>query len=912
LISNFFSYRYLRLNQINLLPFDLPPLHWIILSATTLSITSLAFALLLSQLITKTPIRCLSKRRLPLVPILVDGIVIGAIHESENDHSTNRPEWITIGLKGLTGNFFIAGVIGSGKSQILLQLLRQTLNNLGQRPALLAIDPKRTFVRELKRAIETLQMSEHLLWVSLDAAASNVRFNPIWREKMLKDSSFTTVANTLKLASINFLGSSGDSRFWEQSSFNLLKGALIYCAAKYDYFTFKELYRALIQARDEGLAAELVDCLSLKEWDEEERANIEMAVSYFKDEFSQMDEKIRTSILATATGFLNEFLEYRVSKLLSPKREEITVTSIGQAIQEGKLICLNIENDSLARSIGTLFKLLYQEAILDRVTHPEHHSARYAVLVMDEFQDVVTSGGGAGLGDDRFLAKGREAKAITIAATQSVSSLENAIRNESATRELLQNFRSRIFSNTTDPKTIRLFQEPHGPEEKERSSHSFSESTQDAKQDLFFGGFDSNRSNISESISKQITPEHSVTAREFSRLRAFEAYAQIFDGLETRFEKLYLKPYFLKEMRTSHQVLMKQMRESAAVSYIAPAKFLLFITACILHGQPASAEVLFPNVCSVVKTAEFRSCLDFSVSACMCGWPVPRPCAQISYHVPQTFIEVWPNSKDSFFSLIPGALAQLKLHQVTNGAPFGTDDDQSSYAFQARSIPVPFSFITLAPLPCGDTRIDKPCYDLMSEDLGGNWHTGAADSLQPQFLAWSLNPRACMLKGTTTGIAGAEPAFSLGMDTGGCSYPLGSLPKFPPSSREACNGWGLFFPRSGIYEGGARSIAALMVASRLKSLGVEVAHTIPGGPGETWQMIYPQSSSCFKEGENPGLLEVTKGLREVRRVLGKPEGYLFVVWKKVSCCRDIPHVASTIAAITALSAACAVVPGGGT
>jgi hypothetical protein len=457
-----------------------------------------------------------------------------------------------------------------------------------------------------------------------------------------------------------------------------------------------------------------------------------------------------------------------------------------------------------------------------------------------------------------------------------------------------------------------LFQEPLGAEERERRSHSFSESSQDAQRDLLFGGFDSNKSNISESISTQISQEYTVTAREFSRLRAFEAFAQVFDGLETRFEKLYLKPYFLKDMRTAHRVIMDQMRASAAVTH-APLKFLLLwgLGTCLIEA-PASADILFPNVCSVVKAPEFRSCLEFSVSGCMCGLPVPRPCAQISYHVPQTFIEVWPNSKNSFFTSIPGALVQLKAHEAFNFIPFGSDDDQSSYAFQARAIPVPFGMVTLAPLPCGDTRVDKPCFDLMSEDLGKNWNTGGADSLQPQFLAWSLAPQACLLKGTASGLAGIEPIPSFGFDSGGCSYPLGMLPKFPPSAREACNGWGLFFPRSGIYQGGSRSIAALMVAARLKSLGIEVAHTIPGGPGETWQMLYPQSSSCFKEGENPGILELTKGLREERRVLGRPNGYLFVVWKKVSCCRDLPEVASTLAALTALSAACVVVPGGGT
>lgn len=916
LVAAIVTYSFFLPDDLTLLPIRTTRVQWFLLLVSNLAIAGLGMGILFQRLFNRVNLVGLVSKSLPQVPNISDGIILGSVHESlietNQEQSVARlrrsPEWIVMGLKGMTGNLLITGVIGSGKSQILLQFLRQILQSFQKRPAILAIDPKRTFVRELKKIIEEQGKSDHLLWICL---GGTVKFNPIWREKMLTQSAFITVANTLKLASINFLGSSGDNRFWEQSSFNLLKNSLVFCAAKYDYFTFKELYSTLIEARETSLAAELVDHLNAKEWDPEERANIEMAVNYFQNEFSQMDQKLRTSILASTTGFLNEFLEFRVSQILSPKREEITLTSMLGAIQEGKLILLHIENDALARSVGTLLKLMFQEVVLDRVSSPDHHEARYAVLIMDEYQDVATSGGGAGLGDDRYLAKARESKAITIAATQSVSSLENAIRSEPATRELLQNFRSRIFGNSTDPRTIRLFQEPRGAEEKEKSSHSLSENSQNPTRDLFFGGFDSGKSTLSESISTHRVLEHVVTAKEFARLRTFEAFAQIFDGLDTRFEKLYLKPYFLKEIRTPHSEILKTLRDSAKVPGAKLIPFFVSISSLLfLRSELSQADILFPNICSVVKSSQFRSCLDFGVSSvCMCGWPIPRPCAQLSYYVPQTFIEVWPNSKNSFFSQIPGATAQLLLHQA--GMPIGVDDGFSSYAFQARSIPVPFAFETLAALPCGGTRIDKPCFDLMSEDLGKNWRTGFADTLQPQFLAWSLSPKACLLKGTAGGLTGGGASPSIGMDSGGCSYPLSFLPKYPPSNREACNGWGQFFPRTGIYEGGSRSIAALMVAARLKSIGIEVSHTIPGGTDELWQMLYPQSSSCFKEGINPALLVVTKGLREERRILGKPNGYLFVVWKKVSCCRDVPEVATSITNLLAISAACVVIPGGG-
>ena len=618
--------RQLALRSLGLLPMRVTPAQWSAAFSLNAAIATLGVTLVVRAALGHlVPLFPALRNRLPRLHVIRDGVVIGSIHEDEGLTSTTGrgriPKWVYQGLRGLTGNLFISGSIGSGKSQIVLRLLKQILANFSAVPTLLAIDPKRTFVRELRKIIEAQGMSDRLLWVSLDGT---VKFNPIWYEGMLRNSAFTSVANTLRLASMNFLGSSSDSRFWEQSSFNLLKNALVYCAARHDYFTFRELYDALVLARDSGLGAELADCLKEGSWDAEETDNILMAAKYFENEFSRMDEKIRTSILATATGFLNEFLEYRVSRILSPAREEITLTTVGQAVRDGKLICLYIENDSLARSIGTLFKLLYQEAVLERVNVAAAPDTRYAVLVMDEYQDVATSGGGAGLGDDRYLAKARESKAITIAATQSVSSLENAIRSEPATREILQNFRTRIFGNSTDLKTIHLFQEPHGQVERERHSHGVSESAQGTRPDLF-GGYGSDRMSRSESVSTHYSQEFPVTAREFSRLRPFEAFAQVFDGVETHFEKLFLKPYFLNDMRTSHERVLSDLRKSAKVPRVKRRMFAATLLLASSMTTFAKADVLFPNVCSVVRSSEFSSCVGFNVGVCMCGWPVRTP-----------------------------------------------------------------------------------------------------------------------------------------------------------------------------------------------------------------------------------------------------------------------------------------------
>ena len=170
----------------------------------------------------------------------------------------------------------------------------------------------------------------------------------------------------------------------------------------------------------------------------------------------------------------------------------------------------------------------------------------------------------------------------------------------------------------------------------------------------------------------------------------------------------------------------------------------------------------------------------------------------------------------------------------------------------------------------------------MSEHLGTLWKTGGADLLQPGVLAWSLSPKACLLKGAATSFTG-EVDPSVYPAPHACSTSMSWLPKFPPSTHSACNGWGTFYPRAGTYTGASPTIGALMIASRLKSLATEVFHATPATLNEKWQMIWPQSSSCFREGQNIGLLETIQGVRETGRLTsGKFKGYLFSTWRKVS------------------------------
>lgn len=805
---------------------------------------------------------------------------------------SGTPEWELIGERGLCGNILVTGSIGTGKTQgTMLTYLDQLLKNFNPSPSVLAIDPKRSFIRKLERIAVEAGLEDKILTVSL---SNDMTFNPIYFEKPLKAGRFLIAAHMIRTAAVNALGSGGDNIFWQQSAFNLIKNCVVYCASQHEYYTLQDIYKAMLKAcesdtsEDANVCSDMHVSLEKGTFDTEETANIKMSIDYFRGEYCKLDPKLKTGVLATATSFLNQFQEHRAAETFCPRKEDLKLLTMNDVVDKGLILLLDIENKALARSMGTFFKQHYQESVLDRISNPNRSKERLAITAIDEYPDVVSVGDKMSEGDESFLAKGREGNSLTIAATQSLRSLEDKIGRGSATDTLIQNFRTTIVCHSSDLKTINWVKELYGREEKTRKSHTFSELSQKASRNYLEGGIKHEGANVTESVSEAQVLDYSVTGKELSRLRTFESVAQIFDGTNTVFKKLYLKPYFLKGKikNWSHSKVLKSL---TAVMVI------------ILGLSPGKSQAL-PNVCTVVKTPAFNSCMGLKVGGCTCGYP-PHPCASFSYYIPVTFVEVMPDKKSTFFSALPGAASQMSSTSL--GLPFGAEGDFDTQSFQSHSLPVPFSSYVLGQLACNGTRPELTCFDAMSEHIDWHWRTGKGDLLQPKFLAWQAAPKACLIKGAVEGLAGGEHKMSSGGNSS-CSFPIPTSPMLPISSRSACNGWGTFFPRYGSYTGGSQTAGALMIASRLRSLGSDVWQSVPTNSDEKFQMIYPQSSTCFREGENVGFLETMYQVREERRLLnGKPKGYLFVIWKRVSCCKEYSSVASTYAVIGALNAVCA-------
>ncbi len=818
-----------------------------------------------------------------------NSIVLGTINEEDPEKST---KWARISEGGLRGNILITGSIGSGKTQgTILPYFKQAITNFSKKTPFLLIDPKGTFI---KKAINIALMNNRyndIFHIKLNGVH---KINPVYRKDALKNSEFSKIAEMIRAAQINFLGKSNETPFWEFQANSLVRNAVVYASATKGYYTLNDIYLVLMGLRDNSIEDELENALYSKEWDQEESHNIKVAIHYFRNAYRQLDEKVRSGITATATTFLTQFTEYQATKIFCPPEDSNNTLSIDELVTEGKIIMFDIENPALARSLGTLIKICYQQAVLD-IINSGNTAEEHIFTFIDEYQDVVTSGFGGALGDDRFLAKARESKSITVVGTQGLVSLENSIGKSEATYELIQNFRTRIACHSSDKKTISNIQELMGKEEKEQVSQSYGEMANDPKKSLVLGGYDTTKANINESFVRSSYRDFTAPTSEFARLQTMEAYAQIFDGVSTRFEKLYLKPHFIKWKALSHKNILRILGKKTSLI----GKIL-----AILLGLTQTANAT-PDICSVVSTKDFSTCLDMRVTPTMCGSYPPRPCLQFDYYVPQTFIEVTTTPKVSYFSALPVASSQLASAGKQTSTWGAAEGDHETTSYLARTITIPYSYLAFEEMPCGGARMERLCFDGMSEHLGSHWATGHADKLQPKFLAWAAAPKMCLLKGAISSVGfqdGGAPSGGSPM----CSFNIPELPTTIPSTHSVCNGWGVFYPRSGTYHGPASLTGSLMIASRIKSLSSEVFNSTPNSLDEKWQMISPQSSSCFREGQNIAYLENIKNVRDLGKLMGKGrKGRLFSIWKKVSCKKDLYWGATTTAILAAMKGMCA-------
>jgi hypothetical protein len=300
-----------------------------------------------------------------------------------------------------------------------------------------------------------------------------------------------------------------------------------------------------------------------------QRESFESIQYWYWEHWKFFRSEVKTSIVQGIAVFLSLFeTDLQVRRVFCPPKQlyegspaasdphGVVLPPFEQLIESGAIVGLNFPvalNPALAKTIGTMMKIDYQRAVQLRMlkmdAEPRRHF-RPTVFICDEYQNFATVGGDNPTGDERFLSLSRQPKCIPIVATQSISSLMDALPSEGV-KTLLQALRNKVFLTTTDPETARYASELCGKADRTRISYTVSESSANANVGWLSGRTSSSKGSVSASKQYQKHKEPLFEEKVFFDLKNAQSVVVAFDGISPLPPTYcYLKPNFLPVQMT--------------------------------------------------------------------------------------------------------------------------------------------------------------------------------------------------------------------------------------------------------------------------------------------------------------------------------------------------------------------------
>ena len=330
---------------------------------------------------------------------------------------------------------------------------------------------------------------------------------------------------------------------------------------------FEELERILGRPPRRIVPAELVLGSSgpSREERRERRLRFEAVQRWFVDDWAQLDQKLRTSIVEGISSFLSLFDEPGVADAFCPPKpgaerpgSRQLLPPMEALIESGAVLALNMPagaNPALARVIGVMLKQSWLQALLrrPRAMADPANADRYwrpAVFLCDEYHSFATTGGDDPGGDERAFALSRQSRCVPVVATQSLSSLRSATHGTEAWRTLLQTLRTKVFLSLSDDFSAEQASKMCGQAEVLKPNYSFSESASRAGVSLLTARAGGSRGSLSASRSYSPRLEAKFKQRDFAELDNAQAIVVPYDGVRTLpATRCYLKPHYLPQER---------------------------------------------------------------------------------------------------------------------------------------------------------------------------------------------------------------------------------------------------------------------------------------------------------------------------------------------------------------------------
>ena len=539
-------------------------------------------------------------------------LAVGETHRRTEPGPGAQPSWLVVPRRGLHAGTAVFGAVGSGKTSCCMypfaaQVLGWHADDPNLRPGGLVLEVKGDFCHHVRRILEGGGRAEDYVELSLDG---DWCYNPL-------ESDLDAYSLAYQVASLlNQLFGKGKEPFWQQAYTNLVKFVILLHRLADGYVTLQDVYRtALDEARlaDRLQAArEALDfvpevrmtpqdytshapSLPVREWQKDDRTGVmqvradtellaqlkelgadfelrdpdpvsdeqrqlQAVITWHRHDWSQLDARLRSSIVEGVSVFLSLFDQPDVSDVFCPPkaayregrphRGRWALPPLSDALEGGKVLALNLPigaNPALGRAIGVLLKQDFQRAVLARIprmaAEPDR-PWRDIAFICDEYQGFATVGESDPGGDEKFFSLSRQARLVALVATQSISSLRSTLPGESW-RTLLQTFRTRIFLTLSDEASCKLASEACGQAERLKEQYSISESSQSGV-GLLSGRAGGGKGTYG--VTKSYAPRREAVfpPSAFAELRNAQAIVAAYDGVNPiRPTYCYLKPWYL-------------------------------------------------------------------------------------------------------------------------------------------------------------------------------------------------------------------------------------------------------------------------------------------------------------------------------------------------------------------------------
>ena len=381
----------------------------------------------------------------------------------------------------------------------------------------------------------------------------NIKYNPIDKKELKSN----IIANRLKEILLLFSKNNTES-FWIDKAEMLISEVIKFIRLyNNNYVTFDEVHKIINDNTYYICKKQVIKKKLLKnEYTEEEVFNINTSVDYIEKEFLKLDERTKGIIVAEISRITGLFvLNYDINKTFCPKENEINFKGFKEVIEQGKIVVLKMNTSKygdISRIIASYLKMDFQREVLIQAIKEDKNKIRKTAFISDEYQEYVTKN------DSNFYSQSRETMCINVIATQSYSSLYNALNDEFSTDVIIQSLVNKIWYRQDDIRTIEKAQKLIGKEEKQKVSKTMSESSKETNYNYILKKFISQNSNLSESINKYTVLEEKYDLKEFSyNLKTFEAivllsngcnsYTKITEDGNNSVIKIKMIPHFLKE-----------------------------------------------------------------------------------------------------------------------------------------------------------------------------------------------------------------------------------------------------------------------------------------------------------------------------------------------------------------------------